>query len=258
MILSLIKHRSYIWRTAWSDVRNRYAGAGLGALWNLLQPLAMILVFTVIFTKVMPQAAKLGAPYPIYLCSALLPWAAFSECLNRGTHSFIANAPYLRKLPIPEQVFVAQSALSTAIGLTLSFAALIVVALVLRHPPGWQWLMLPIPLALLIGMGFGLGLMLGTLNAFIRDVGQAVPIILQVWFWLYPIVYHPSTLPTGLARAIPFNPIYPYMESIRSLFIHHQMPPPILWLGMVAWTSATCILGYVVLRRLRPELRDVI
>jgi len=258
MFTSLYKHRGYIWRTAWSDVRNRYAGAGLGAVWNLLQPLSMILIFTVIFTSVMPQSAVLGAPYPVYLCSALLPWSAFAECLNRGTQSFVANATYLRKLPIPEQVFVAQAALSTAIGLTLSFAALIVVAAILGHYPSWHWILLPLPLALLIGMGFGLGMMLGTLNAFIRDVGQAVPIILQVWFWLYPIVWHSDNVPTGMRRAIPFNPIYPFMESIRALFIHRALPAPGLWLGMAAWTGVAGLVGYLVLRRLRPELRDVI
>src|SRR5215813_7826338 len=174
MILNLYKHRGYIWRAAWSDVRNRYAGAGLGAVWNLLQPLAMILIFTLIFTSVMPQKAVLGAPYPVYLCSALLPWSAFAECINRGTHAFIANAVYLRKLPIPEQVFVAQTALSTAIGLTLSFIVLVVVSVALGHAPSWHWLLLPVPLLLLVGLGFGIGMALGTLNAFIRDVGQAV------------------------------------------------------------------------------------
>jgi ABC-type polysaccharide/polyol phosphate export permease len=258
MITSLYEHRGYIWRTAWSDVRNRYAGAGLGVVWNLLQPLSMILIFTVIFTRVMPQAAQLGAPYPVYLCSALLPWSAFAECINRGTNAFIVNAIYLRKLPIPEQVFAAQAALSTAIGLTLSFVTLVVVAAALGHVPSWHWALLPIPLALLVGMGFGLGMMLGTLNAFIRDVGQVVPIVLQVWFWLYPVVYHPNSLPTGMRRAIVFNPVYPFMESIRALFIAREIPSVWLWLGMLGWAAAAGVVGYVVLRRLRPELRDVL
>lgn len=258
MILNLYKHRGYIWRAAWSDVRNRYAGAGLGIVWNVLQPLSMILIFTVIFTSVMPQTAQLGAPYPVYLCSALLPWSAFSECINRGTHAFIANAIYLRKLPIPEQVFVAQTALATAIGLALSFTVLVLVAVVLGHLPSWHWLLLPLPLGLLIGLGFGLGMILGTLNAFIRDVGQAVPIVLQVWFWLYPVVYHADNLPPAMRKAIPFNPVFPFMESIRALFIAREVPGPMLWLGMAAWTLAAGLLGCLVLHRLRPELRDVI
>src|SRR3954469_23851848 len=104
MILNLYKHRGYIWRTAWSEVRYRYAGAGLGVIWTFVQPLAMILIFTVIFTRVMPPRGAGGGmkvAYPIWLCAALLPWAAFSDCLTRCTHAFVASAIYLRKLPIP-------------------------------------------------------------------------------------------------------------------------------------------------------------
>jgi len=259
VIFNLYKHRAYIWRTALAEVRTLYAGAGLGVVWNFVQPLAMILIFTLIFTKVMPQRGEgMSVPFPIYLCSALLPWAAFSECLTRCTNSFVANAIYLRKLPIPEQVFVAQSALTSAINLVLSFALLVVVALALGHTPTWHWILLPIPMALLIAFGFGIGMFLGTLNAFIRDIGQAVPILLQLGFWSYPIVYHKDFLPAPLKAALPFNPIYPTMQSIRLLFIDGEVPKPGLWFGMFAWAFAAGALGYVVLRKLRRELRDVI
>lgn len=258
MIADLVTHRGYIWRTAWLDVRNRYAGAGLGAVWNILQPLAMILVFTLVFTQLMTGGKDLGAPYPVYLCSALLPWQGFADCITRGTHSFISNAAYLRRLPIPEQVFVAQSAVASAISLSVSFVVLVLIAAVMGHHPSWHWLLLPIPLALLIGLGFGLGLALGTLNAFIRDVGQVVPILMQVWFWLYPVVYHVSNLPETMQRVVRLNPVFPYMESIRALFIERTMPDPGLWLGMAAWTAVAGLAGFLVLRRLRTELRDVI
>lgn len=258
MIINLYRHRGYIWRTAWSEVRNRYAGAGLGAVWNLLQPLSMILIFTVIITGIMTREAQFGAPYPVYLCAALLPWSAFGECINRGTQSFVTHAVYLRKLPIPEQVFVAQSALATGIGLAMSFTVLLVISVALGHYPTWHWLLLPLPIVLLIGMGFGLGMMLGTLNAFIRDVGQVVPIVLQIWFWTYPVVYHIDTMPPWFQTAVQFNPVYPFMETIRALFLHRDVPGPMLWLGMLGWTTLAGVLGYVVLRKLRPELRDVI
>ena len=258
MIINLYKHRGYIWRTALAEVRTRYAGAGLGALWNLLQPLSMILIFTAIFTRLMPGADVLGAPYPVYLCAGLLPWSAFGECINRGTFAFITNAVYLRKMPIPEQVFVAQTALATTIGLGVSFAALITVAAFLGHYPSWHWLLLPGPMLLLIGLGFGIGLVPGTLNAFIRDVGQAVPIIMQIWFWLTPVVYVKSKMSPALSAVITWNPAYPYIESIRTLFIDRAIPSPTLWLAMIAWTMAAGAIGYAVLRKLRPELRDVI
>jgi ABC-type polysaccharide/polyol phosphate export permease len=257
MIFSLYRHRSYIWRTAWADLRTRYAGAGLGFVWNILQPLTMILIFTVVFSNILKQApAKVH--YTVYLCSAMLPWTAFSECINRGTQAFVANATYLRKLPIPEQIFVAQTALSSAFGLVISYTLLVIVAACLGHYPSWHWLLLPIPMALLIAMGFGIGMALGTLNAFIRDVGQVVPVLLQIGFWTYPIVYPEHVLPESMQSWLVYNPLYPFLHGIRDLFIERTVPGPQMWVQMILWTLLASAVGYLVLRRLRPELRDVI
>jgi len=263
VIVNLYRHRGYIWRTAWSEVRTRYAGAGLGFLWNIIQPLAMILIFTIVFTGIM-RSRSIVLPgggtvhYTVYLCAAMLPWGAFGECITRGTLAFVNHAIYLRKLPIPEQVFVAQAALGALIHLGISFVILVGIALALGHAPTWHWALLPIPAALLIAMGFGIGLVLGTLNAFVRDVGQVVPIALQIGFWLYPICYNAEALPEGLRTALLFNPVYPFLTAIRELFVAGEMPGAGLWAGMIGWTLATSAIGYLVLRRLRPELRDVI
>lgn len=258
MIINLYRHRGYIWRNALADVRNRYAGSSMGVVWNILQPLILIAVLTVIFTQVFKRPSTAHVSYIVYLCSALLPWMAFGECLSRGTQSFVANAAYLRKLPIPEQVFVAQVALSTAVGLVISYSLLIVVALASGHWPTWHWLLLPLPLALLILLGFGVGLALGTINAFIRDVGQMVPFVLQIGFWSYPIVYDAAAVPGAVQTAIAFNPVYPCLEGIRELFLHGRVPGLTLWAGMFLWAGLASIGGYLVLRKLRPELRDVI
>lgn len=261
MIINLYKHRGYILRSALADVRNRYAGSAAGVLWNILQPLALILVFTLIFTRVMTgRSSPIDGTggYVLYLCSAMLPWTAFSECINRGTHAFTANSIYLRKLPIPEQVFVAQTAVATGINLAISYSLLIVVALVLGRTPTWHWLLLPIPLGMLIALGFGLGMALGTLYAFVRDVGQVVPVALQIGFWSFPIVYDIGFVPEWLRAAIRWNPVYPSLQAIRTLFLDAQLPEPRLWAGMILWATLASVAGYFILRRLRPELRDVI
>jgi lipopolysaccharide transport system permease protein len=261
MIINLYKHRGYIFRTAWADVRHRYAGSAVGILWNVLQPLALITVFSIVFTEIIRRVvpAGLDVAYPVYLCSLLLPWMALSECLSRGTTTFVGNAAYLRRLPIPEQVFMAQTAASAAFGLLISFSLFLIVTLtIFRHPFTWHWLLLPGPLVLLLGMGFGAAMLLGTVHAFIRDTATVLQIILQVGFWSYPIVYHRDSLPEWMQRALPFNPVYPFFETIRGLLLHAQLPPPGHWAAMVAWSGGACIVGYVALRKLRPELRDVL
>ncbi len=258
MIAPLYRHRGYIWRNAWADLRHRYAGSIGGGLWAILQPLALIAVFTVIFTQIMQRPGTNEAPYVLYLCSALLPWFAFADCINRGTHAFVAHAAYIRKVPIPEQVFVAQGAATAALGLAISTALLMAFALAFGHTPSWHWLLLPVPLAMLLAVGFGVGLALGTVYAFIRDAGQIVPVILQVGFWAYPIVYRVEDTPRWLQAAIPWNPVYPSLEATRAIFLEKRLPDPVLWLAMMGWAIAAIAIGSLVLRKLRPELRDVI
>lgn len=258
MVAGLVQHRGYIWRNAWAELRNRYAGSIGGGFWSVLQPLLLIAVFTLVFTKIMHRPDRGASHYVVYLCSALLPWFALAECINRGTHAFVTGAGLLRKLALPEPVFVAQAAATAAIGLAISYALLVGLAVALGQPAAWTWLLLPVPLAMLLLTGFGFALGLGTLHAFVRDVGHGVPVLLQVGFWSYPIVYNAEDLPAAIQRVIPFNPVYPSLTAVRELFLHGSLPGPGLWAGMAGWALAANAIGYGVFHKLRRELRDVV
>ncbi|MEO1008478.1 MAG: ABC transporter permease [Planctomycetota bacterium] len=256
--MNFFRHSGYIWRTAIADVRHRYAGAGAGALWNLLDPLSRIAIYSVVFSQIMSRELRDEAPYAIFLCSALLPWLAFGECISRGTRALISNAQYLRKMPIPESVFVAQVVVAAAIGLVISYALLAIVATIIGFTPTWHWLLLPLPFAMLLLLGFGCALITASIFPFIRDVGEIVNVLLMVGFWSYPIIYVRDILPEGLQGVLPFNPVYPALEATRQLVIQHKMPDPWLWAAGLGWGLAATLLGLAVMRGVRAEIRDVI
>lgn len=259
MLASIYKHRAFITRTAWRDVRHRHVGSVAGAAWNILRPVALIAVFTVVFSQIMTGRSVgdfSGVHFTLYLCAALLPWTAFAEVLGRGTHALVGSAAYLRKLAIDEEVYIAQATLSSAISLVISMVLLVVLSLALGHGPRLTWLLVPIPLALLLMLGMGLGTVFGTLFVFVRDVRQLVEIALHIGFWTVPIVYDPAIVPEWFRATFPFNPVYPYIESIRELFLAGQMPSWERWVLMLAWAVGACTLGHLVLERLRPEIRD--
>ncbi len=192
MIVNLWRYRGFIVRNAMSDMRHRYAGSAAGVAWNVINPLAQIVIYSLVFSQIMVVRmpdGRTGAAFALYLCAGLLPWAAFSECILRGTNAFIENAPYLKKLPIPEQVFVAQNAVSATLFLGISMALLALVIIASGSSPSVAWLGVPLVLLLFQGFGFGLGLIFSTLNVFLRDIGQVLTIALQLWMWLTPIVY---------------------------------------------------------------------
>jgi len=261
MVKSLFRFRRFIWQHAWSDLRYRYAGTGLGAVWNLLHPLAIIGIYSLVFSTLFSAKLRVSQgrlPYTIYLCSGFFPWLAFSECVIRSCNAFSVNAAYLKKLPIPEHIFVAQAAVSSSLGLGINFSLLMVVSILLGIPPAGQWWFLPIPLMMLQALGFGLGLLLGTLNVFFRDISQLLSIVLQVVMWTVPIVYTPDILPSQFRALLSWHPLMPAFGSIRDLFLYTKWPSLSVWCWMVFWPFSTSILAYMVLGALRDEIRDAI
>ena len=261
MIVNLWRFRGFIFKSAAADLRFRYAGSAMGIFWHVLNPLAQIVIYTLVFSQVMlvrVPGLTSGTAFALYLCSGLLPWLAFSECIVRGANAFLENASYLRKLPIPEQVFVARNALAATLGLGISMTLLLVVNLVIGGTFSVTWLGLPLVLILLQGFGFGVGLVCSTLNVFFRDLGQMLGIGLHLWMWCTPIVYLQEILPLRLQNLLGYNPAYPFIDALHRTTVYGQWPDGSQWAGMTLWAFGTPILGYLVLRRLRPELRDML
>lgn len=265
MLPSLYHYRGLIWRNAIVDLRHRYAGTGLGLFWNVLHPLALIAVFSLVFTAVFnntPGMQISGVPqryhFLLYLCAGLLPWLAFAECVTRGTNAFAENAAYLKKLPIPEQVFVAQTAASATLGLGISFGLLLVISLALGLRPTWRWALLPAPLIALQASGFAVGLLCGTLNVFFRDIGQVTGIALQVVMWTVPVVYARSALSPALQSVLRFHPLAPPLDAIRGLFLYGQMPASWTWVELLAWPAMLTLIAAAAFGALRKEIRDLI
>lgn len=254
-------YRLFIWRSAISDLRYRYAGSAMGVFWNVLIPLLQILILTVVFSRIMeirlPGAGSATA-FAIYLCSGLLPWIGFSECITRGTQSLVENTNYLKKLPIPEEVFVANSTVGGTLSVGISMVLLFVFAIVLKAPITWTWLAAPLVILLLQAFGFGLGLMLGSLNVFFRDIGQGLGIVLQMWMWLTPIVYVKEILPALFQELLVFNPAFPFIDSLQRIVVRGLWPDRWHWGLMTLWALIAPLAGYMILQKLKPEIRDVL
>jgi lipopolysaccharide transport system permease protein len=233
----------------------------MGWVWNILHPLAMIGVYALIFGSIMGREIK-GVPGPwgltIYLCVGFFPWIAFSDCITRGAYALSGNAAYLKKLPVPEQVFVAETVAAASITLLVSLGLFMAISLALGVHPTWYWLLLPVPIILLQAIGFGFGLIVGTLNVFFTDVAQFLGIILQVLFWLTPIVYLPDQVAPGLQKVLASTPATPAMLAIHNLFLWGHRPDTWTIFAMVGWAVGTISVGSLLLNRLRGEIRDVL
>ena len=259
MLKAIWAYRGFIQGSVQREFQIKYRNSLLGAAWNIINPLAMIVVYTVIFAQVM--RAKLPGvdstfAYSIYLCAGVLTWGLFAEMVGRSQNMFLENANLLKKISFPRItlpiIVVANAGLNFAIVFGLFLAFLVVSG----NFPGWVVLAVLPVLALQMAFAVGLGMVLGVLNVFFRDVGQFFGIFLQFWFWLTPIVYPASILPEAIKPYLLINPMASLMTAYQVILVNHQWP---LWVSM--WPTALltiglCLLGLHLFKKNVGEMVD--
>ncbi len=260
VLLSLWRHRSFVLTGAFHELRQRYAGSALGLLWHVVTPLAQILVYYAVFSRFMAARSDTptGGAYALFLCAGILPWFVFAESVSRGGGSLLANEGYLKKLPVPEAVFVARSVTTSTLTLGLYTVALFALALASGVGPRPSWLLLPAVLGLFVCFCFGIALVLSIVTVFFRDVAQIVAIVLQFWFWLTPVVYHHTALGPRLSAVMDLNPVTPFILGVRGLLVEGVFPTAVQWAWMAAWAAGLCLAGARMMDRLHSDLRDAL
>jgi lipopolysaccharide transport system permease protein len=261
LALAAWRFRHFMLASIRGELKGRFARSRIGALWFVLHPLAQATIFALVLAEVL--GARLGisdnkAAYAIYLMAGLAAWGLFTEIVNRCLTVFLEYANTLKKISFPRiclPLIVWGSALVTHV---LLLGAILVVFLFFGHRPGPAWLAIPVGIALISMFAFGLGLFLGVLNVFVRDVGQVMSVLLQVWFWLTPIVYTLDVLPKGLRAFVDLNPLVPLVRLYQDALLFDRWPQAYELLSPTLWTFGLLALSFVVFRRASSELVDVL
>jgi lipopolysaccharide transport system permease protein len=259
MISVLWRYRQFIRTSIRAELQGRFARSRLGGLWHVLHPLAQSAILAMVLSEVM--GARLGAAksaYPIYLMAGTAAWGLFSEILNRCITVFITYSASLKKISFPRLCLPTIVWGSALVNHVLLLAAMSLAFLALGHAPGWTWLALPLGILLISVFAFGLGLLLGILNVFSRDVAEAMGIVLQLWFWLTPIVYSADMVPERFRWLIRFNPIAPFVRLYQDALLYRQWPDfAALWPSALA-AAILFALAFLLFRRASPELVDAL
>lgn len=251
--------RGFILASVKRDFVSRYLGTQLGFFWAIAQPLAMILIYTVVFSRIMKPALPghtSAFAYSIYLCAGIVIWQLFSDLLGRSVGIFVHNANLLKKVSLPKialPIVVALSGLSNfAIILALFLGFLVVIG---AFPFGAILAIAPV-LVLVVAFALGLGVLLGTVNVFYRDVEQSTTMLLQFWFWLTPIVYPGRALPGILASVLAWNPMWPIVNFTQTIFLEDRVPDWSMLIYPTVVASILVGLGLFAFRKLSGEIVD--
>jgi lipopolysaccharide transport system permease protein len=259
MLGSVWRYRGFVRGSIQREFQSKYRNSLLGAAWTVLNPLAMIVVYTVIFSQVMgSRLPGSGAPfaYSIYLCAGVLTWGLFAEITGRSQSVFLEHANLIKKLQFPRICLPIIVVCNALINFAIIFSLFTAFLLLSGSFPGWAFAaMLPV-LLLQVLFAIGLGMILGVLNVFFRDVGQLFSILLQFWFWFTPIVYPVSALPPEVRALLDWNPMAAVITAYQTILVHGQAPAwgsllPVTVLGL-----ACCALGLHLFRRRAGEMVD--
>ncbi len=259
ILRALWAYRGFILGSVKREFQSRYQNSLLGAAWTILNPLAMIVVYTVIFAQVM-RARLPGTDttfaYSIYLCAGVLTWGLFAEIVARAQTVFLEHATLLKKLSFPRLSLPVTVVANALLNFGIVFSLFTVFLVATGNFPGLVFAGLLPVLAVLIAFAIGLGITLGVLNVFFRDVGQFFTIFLQFWFWLTPIVYPASILPEPLRPLVDLNPMAHLVGAAQDILVHGAS---LQWDRLalpLAFAVALCWLGLRLFRRHSGELVD--
>ena len=238
-------------------IRVRYKQSALGLFWAVLQPVALMLIFTLVFGRIARVPSE-GIPYSLFAYSGLLVWSFLATALGNATHALVAHAQLITKVYFPREV-LPLSYVAAAL-FDLCAAVVVLGALLAYHDIGLTWSALyGVPVVLLLAtLVTGSAFLLSAIQVRFRDVGLAVPLILYLWMFSTPIAYPLSAVPEAYRPWFLLNPMTGIVESFRRAVVH-GLPPELHMLAIPAMVSAMLLpVAYAFFKRIETTMADVI
>lgn len=259
MARAVWNYRGFVIGSVKREFQTRYRNSLLGAAWTVLNPLSMIIVYTVIFSQLMRArlpGVENNLAYSIYLCAGVLAWGFFAEVINRSQSVFLESANLIKKLSFPRICLPLIVVINAGINFAIILSIFMVFLLITDNFPGWVLLAVIPVLLIQIIFSIGLGIILGVLNVFFRDVGQFMGILLQFWFWFTPIVYPLTVLPERVKPFIDANPMAPLIAAYQGVFVYGLWPVWSTLLPPLLIAVALCVFAMRLFRKRSGEMVD--
>ena len=231
------RFRDLLFFLVWRDVKVRYKQTVLGVLWVALRPLLSVAAYSVVFGRLARMPSE-GLPYPIFVFAAMLPWSFFSTSVSVGTMSLAGNAHLISKVYFPRLIIPIASTLATFVDVGISFGAIVaLMAFYGSAPAASSFLLIPALFALVACISLGASLWLGALNVRYRDVGNAVPFLLQIGMYATPVVYPLGLVPERYRNLVVLNPLTGVVEGFRAALFGKTLPAtPLVVSGVLGLT----------------------
>jgi len=249
-------YRELLFFLTWRDVKVRYKQTALGAAWAILQPLFMMIIFTIFFGR-LAGVASAGIPYPLFALAGLVPWTFFSNAITASGNSLVGSANLITKVYFPRLIVPAAAMLAGLVDFLLAFMLLVLLMFYYRVTLTAQILFLPVLVILTALFSLGVGTWMSALNVKYRDVRFALPFLIQLWLFVSSVIVPSSSLPQKWRWLLMLNPMSGIIEGYRSALF--GLPFDWLALGTASvLTIVTLVYAIFAFGRVERSFADII
>ncbi|MBU1627988.1 ABC transporter permease [bacterium] len=262
-VKQLYKRRELIKNLVFRDLDVKYKGSFLGFIWSLLNPICMLIVFTIAFHYILKSGIQ---RFPLFFMCGYLPWMFFCASSTLSVTSIIFNPNLVQKIYFPREILPISTVLATLIEFILQLVIFLPIVFYFGHPPGFSIFLLPLLIIFQTIFIIGFGLLVSSLCVYLRDVKHLLDILLMMWFWLIPIVYENSLvqsikigsnfLTNTIKLIILHNPLSCFIISYKSIILSNSVPSSLRWGEMVFFSFAAIILGKYIFDKLSGEFAE--
>jgi len=249
-------YRELLFFLTWRDVKVRYKQTALGAAWAILQPLFMMVIFTIFFGRLAGVDSG-GIPYPLFALAGLVPWTFFSNAITQSGNSLVGSSHLITKVYFPRLIVPAAAMLAGLVDFALAFGLFVVMMVYYSVVPTMHLLFLPVLILLTALFALGVGTWFSALNVKYRDVRFALPFLIQIWLFVSSVILPSSALPQKYRLLLMLNPMSGIIEGYRSSLFGL----PFDWTAIsVASAITVAVLGYAIysFSRVERSFADII
>lgn len=257
---AIYQNRKLLFELTKNDLKQKYIGSFLGALWAFIQPTATILIFWFVFQVGFRSQPVDNFPFILWLVAGILPWFFFAEGLSNGTNSIMTNSFLVKKVVFRVSLLPIVSLLSALVVHLFFILFMFGMFVNYGYVPDIYWLQIVYYLFATSVLLLGLSWITSSVVVFFKDIGQFVAMVIQFGFWLTPIIWSMKMVPEQYQWLIKLNPVYYIVEGYRNSMIYHKWFFEDLSMTIYFWTVTMMIfiLGALIFKKLRPHFSDVL
>ncbi|MBM2824415.1 MAG: type transporter [Dehalococcoidales bacterium] len=253
----LIAYRDLFYFLVLRDIKVRYKQTVFGGLWAIIQPLFLMFVFTLFFGRLVKVPSD-GVPYPIFSYSAMIVWTYFANVVTRSGNSLIQESALISKVYFPRLIAPLAPVVAALLDFAIAFVVLIGMMLYYRIYPTVMVVFVPVLVILTMLAASGVGMFLAALNVKYRDIGAAIPLLVQLWMFASPIIYPISILPEKYRLIYVLNPMAGVIEGFRSALLGTVAFPTGMVLVSALVSIVLFLIGALYFKRTERYFADVI